>query len=188
VFGIDNPDDSLAPVLPQIEPFGAWSGWSGRWGASRGVIGGRFGGRSPASPGRQGQKWDHPAAWHGRARAAAPLRQSRRLVRQAGKATYPKLESIQARREDDRILVDYTLDPAPQRRATRLLVTLHRPEHDELVLASCPEQVSGTEGTVDVPVPAGVEGDLLVRASAYNPLRQRSDPLETPVEGDRPGG
>ena len=188
VFGIDNPDDSLAPVLPRIEPFGAWSGWTGRWGASRGVVGGRFGGRSPASPGRQGQKWDHPAAWHGRARAAAPLRQSRRLVRQAGKATYPKLESIQARREDDRIVVDYTLDPAPQRRATRLLVTLHRPEHDELVLASCPEQVSGTEGTVDVPVPAGVEGDLLVRASAYNPLRQRSDPLETPVEGDRPGG
>ena len=31
-------------------------------------------------------------------------------------------------------------------------------------------------------MPAGVEGDLLVRASAYNPLRQRSDPRETPVE------
>lgn len=188
VLGVDNPDDSLDPVLPQVEPFGAWETWTGRWGASRGVVGGKFGGRSPASPGRQGQKWEHPSAWHARARAAAPLRQSRRLVRLAGKATYPKLESIQARREGDRIVVDYTLDPAPQRRATRLLVTLHRPEQDELVLASCPEQVSGSQGTVDVPVPPGVEGDLLVRASAYNPLRQRSDPLQTPVEGDRPGG
>jgi hypothetical protein len=188
VFGIDNPDDTLDPVLPLLEPFGAWSGWRGRWGASRGVAGGRFGGRSPASPARQGDKWGRPAAWHSRARAATPLRQGGRLVRQAGKATYPKLEAIEARREGDRIVVDYTLDPAPQRRATRLLVTLHRAEQDELVLASCPEQVSGYEGAVDVPVPAGVEGDLIVRASAYNPLRQRSDPLQTPVAGDRPGG
>jgi hypothetical protein len=187
VFGIDNPDGSLPAVLPRVEPFGAWTGWGGRWGASRGVLGGRFGGRSPASPGRQGQKWDHPAAWHGRAKAAQPLRQSRRLVSQAGRATYPKLESISARREGDRVVVDYELDPAPQRRATRLLVTLHRPEQDELVLASCPEELSGVEGSVDVPVPEGVEGDLMVRASAWNPLRQRSDPLEATV-GDRPGG
>ena len=187
VLGVDNPDDSLDPVLPQVEPIGAWAGWSGRWGASKGVAGGRFGGRSPASPGRQGDKWGKPAAWHGKAKAAQPLRQSRRLVREAGKLTYPKLESISARREGDRIVVDYELDPAPQRRATRLLVTLHRPEQDELVLASSPEELAGVEGTVDLPVPEGVEGDLLVRASAYNPLRQRSDPLETAV-GDRPGG
>jgi hypothetical protein len=182
VFGIDNPDDSQPPVLPTVEPIGNWAGWSGRWGASRGVVGGKLGGRSPASPGKQGQKWDHPAAWHGRARAAAPLRQTGRLLPKAGTVTYPKLETIDARREGDRIVVDYALDPAPQRRATRLLVTLHRAEQDELVLASCPEQVSGTIGTVDVPVPEGVEGDLLVRASAFNPLRQRSDPLETPVQ------
>jgi hypothetical protein len=182
VFGIDNPDDSLAPVLPAVEPIGSWTGWTGRWGASRGVVGGKFGGRSPASPARQGAKWDHPATWHTRSRAATPLRQTGRLLPKAGAVTYPKLESIQARREGDRVIVDYALDPAPQRRATRLLVTLHRAEQDELVLASCPEQVSGVVGSVDVPVPEGVEGDLLVRASAYNPLRQRSDPLQAPVE------
>jgi hypothetical protein len=182
VFGIDNPDDTLDPVLPKVEEFGAWSRWTGRWGASRGVIGGRFGGRSPASPGRQGQKWDHPAAWHGRAKAAAPLRQSRGAIRQLGKATYPKLTSIEARRDGDRVLVDYALDTAPQRRASRLLVTLHRADADELVLVSCPERVSGPVGTVDVPVPEGVEGDLVVRASAYNTLRQRSDPQRTSVQ------
>ena len=184
VLGIDNPDGSLEPVLPRLEEFGVWASWSGRWGnSSGGITGGKLGGRSPASPGRQRKKWDQPAAWHAAAERAAPLRKGRKVVRQAGKATYPKLLSIDARRTDDRVLVDYALDPAPQRRASRLLVTLHR---GDAVLASCPEKVEGTTGTVDVPAP--VEGDLVVRASAYNVLRQRSDPLETTAAGDRPGG
>jgi hypothetical protein len=181
-FGVDNPDGSLPAILPRMEPFGAWERWIGRWGNSTGVVGGQFGGRSPASPGRQGQKWDHPAQWHLRARAATPLRKARFLVREAGKATYPKLLDIAARRVGDRVLVDYRLDPAPQRRATRLLVTLHRPDDARELLASCPEELDGPSGTVDVPVPAGVEGGVIVRASAYNVLRQRSDPLETLAE------
>jgi len=124
-------------------------------------------------------KWDHPAAWHLRARAASPLRQARKVVRAAGTATYPKLLAIEARREGDRVLVHYRLDPSPQRRATRLLVTLHRPEREAQLLATCPEKVEGTEGTVEVPLDAGVRGEVVVRASAYNTLRQRSDPLET---------
>jgi hypothetical protein len=179
VVGVDNPDGTLPPVLPAVEPFGGWERWTGRWGSSTGVLGGRFGGRSPASPGRQGMKWDHPAAWHLRARAATPLREGRRLVRAAGTLTYPKLEAVAARREGDRVLVDYRLDPAPHRRASRLLVTLHRPDARGQVLASSPEEVGGARGTVAVPLPPGVEGDVVVRASAYNALRQRSDPLET---------
>jgi hypothetical protein len=186
-FGVDNPDDTLPPLLPQIESFGAWTAWTGRWGNSTGVVGGRFGGRSPASPGRHGMKWDNPSAWHLRARAATPLRQGRKLVRALGKATYPKLLSIDARREDDRVLVDYRLDPAWRRRATRLLVTLHRPGHERQLLASCPEKIEGSQGTVDVPLKADVEGEVVVRASAYNVLRQRSDPLET-VADLTPGG
>jgi hypothetical protein len=187
--GVDNPDGSLAPVLPRLEEFGAWATWSGRWGNSVGVAGGLFGGRSPDSPGRQKQKWDSPAAWHTTARTTKPLRSAGRAARQAGKATYPKLQAIEARRVGDRVIVDYTLDPAPQRRASRLLVTLHRPGAEEELLVSCPEKLTGASGTVDVPVPSGVEGDVVVRASAYNVLRQRSDPLETTArEGDRPGG
>ena len=187
VIGVDHPDGSLPPVLPHVEPFGAWEDWTGRWGASTGVgsrfldgrLAGRFGGRSPASPGRQGMKWEHPTAWHLRARAATPFRSARRVVRAAGTVTYPKLLAIDARREGDRVLVDYRLDPAPQRRASRLLVTLHRPDREPQLLATCPEKIEGTEGTVDVPLAAGVEGEVVVRASAYNVLRQRSDPLET---------
>jgi hypothetical protein len=87
------------------------------------------------------------------------------------------------------VVVDYAVDPAPQRRASRLLVTLHRPGDEAELLASCPEKLAGPSGTVDVPLPPGVEGDVVVRASAYNALRQRSDPLETTAQtGDRPGG
>jgi hypothetical protein len=187
VIGVDNPDDTLPPILPTVEELGAWARWTGRWGNSRGINGGKWGGRSPAGPGRQNPKWDHPATWHGRAKARKPFKQGSRIVRQAGKATYPKLLAIDARREGDRVLVDYRLDPAPQRRASRLLVTLHRAGQEAEVLASCPEKVSGATGKVEVPVPASVEGELTVRASAYNVLRQRSDPLETST-GDRPGG
>jgi hypothetical protein len=175
VLGVDNPDGSLPPVLPRVEDFGAWHRWTGRWGASTGVLGGQFGGRSPSSPGRQGQKWDDPEAWHNRARRAEPLRRGRRAVRLAGAATYPRLTSLAARRDGRRVLVDWAVDPAPQRRATRLLVTLHRGEE---VLASHPLAIAGTAGTVEAPLPEDVTGPILVRASAYNSLRQRSDPLE----------
>jgi hypothetical protein len=179
VLGVDNPDDSLPPTLPRVEPFGAWQTWTGRWGNSAGVNGGQFGGRSPASPGRQGQKWDHPNAFHLRARAATPLRSGGRVVRQLGRATYPKLLEIDAAREDGRVRVEYKLDGAPQRKASRLLVTLHKPDDERQMLASSPERIHAREGVVEVPLPAGYEGDVVVRASAYNALRQRSDPLET---------
>ena len=178
-IGVDNPDDTLPPILPRLEEFGSWDDWTGRWGNSTGVRGGAWGGRSPASPGRQTQKWEHPATWHTTARATTPLRVASRAAREAGKATYPKLLDIDARRVDDRVLVEYRLDPAPQRRASRLLVTLHRPGDEDELLVSSPEKLEGAAGTVDVPVPPGVEGDVVVRASAYNVLRQRSDPLQT---------
>lgn len=183
ILGIDNPDDSLAPILPIVEDLGDWRSWAGRWGNSTGVGGGKFGGRSPASPARQGQKWEHPDAWHLRARAATPLRRARRVVRQAGQLTYPRLLDIDARREDGRVRVDYELDGAPLRRASRLLVTLHRPTDERELLASSAERIRKRSGTVEVPLPAGFEGDVVVRASAYNALRQRSDPLETRAEG-----
>jgi hypothetical protein len=66
-------------------------------------------------------------------------------------------------------------------------VTLHRPGLERRVLVSSPEKITGPRGTVEVAIPPGVEGELVVRASAYNALRQRSDPLET-TTGGRPGG
>jgi hypothetical protein len=82
--------------------------------------------------------------------------------------------------------VDWAVDPAPQRRASRLLVTLHGAGGE--LLSSHAVPISGSDGTAAVPVEPATE---MVRASAYNALRQRSDPLETAVatqEGDRPDG
>ncbi len=181
IIGVDNPDDTLEPVLPRVEALGDWKAWTGRWGASTGVLGGRFGGLSPASPARQGQKWSAPSAWHARARAATPLRRGRRVVRQAGKATYPKLTGLAASRAGDRVLVRYELDRAVQRRASRLLVTLHPAGRPGEVLISVAAPISARAGTVEVPLPAAAEGELVARGSAFNALRQRSDPLEAPV-------
>src|SRR4051812_20771249 len=186
VLGVDNPDDSLPPILPRVEEFGDWRTWIGRWGNSTGVGGGKFGGRSPASPGNQGQKWDSPNAWHTRGLARKPLRIGSNAVRQAGRATYPKLRSVAAERDDGRVRVAYELDPARLRKASYLLVTLHKPGDERQLLASSPEPIRAPKGVVEVPLPPGVSGDVVVRASAYNALRQRSDPLETQT-GDRPG-
>ena len=126
VLGVDNPDDSLPPILPHVEDFGDWRTWVGRWGNSTGVGGGTFGGRSPASPGKQGQKWDNPNAWHTRGLAKKPLRVGSQAVRQAGRATYPKLQSIDAERDDGRVRVAYELDPATP--AQGLLPARHAPQ------------------------------------------------------------
>ena len=83
--------------------------------------------------------------------------------------------------------VAYELDPARLRKASYLLVTLHKPDDERQLLASSPEPIRAPQGVVEVPLPPGVTGDVVVRASAYNTLRQRSDPLETQT-GDQPGG
>lgn len=56
--------DGRGTVLDTIEfrEFGDWSAWPGQWGNSTGV------GRSPDSPGRQHDRWNLPAVWHGKCR------------------------------------------------------------------------------------------------------------------------
>jgi hypothetical protein len=187
VIGVDTPDGGADPVLPRIETFGAWDSWPGRWGNSTGVLArfsrGRLGGRSPASPGRQGQKWEHPAAWHMRARLRTPARTMSRGVRQLGRLTYPRLRRLSARAEDGRLLVDWELDRVPLRGAQRLLVTLHPAEREEEVLLSHAAAIGGRSGTVTIPLPAPLPDEVVVRGSAFNRLRQRSDPLDAPVRG-----
>ena len=51
----------------------------------------------PGEPGNQGQKWDNPNAWHTRGLAKKPLRIGSQAVRQAGRATYPKLREHRRR-------------------------------------------------------------------------------------------
>jgi hypothetical protein len=185
LIGVDNPDGAVDHVLPRVEQFGGWVSWPGRWGSSTGVLArfsaGRLGGRSPAGPARAGQKWDHPAAWHRRAVLATPFRKVGRAVRSAGRLTYPRLRRLSARMGPEGVLVEWALDRVPLHGARQLLVTVHPATREEELLISHAAPIRGRSGVVTVPLDALPAGDLVVRASAYNSLRQRSDPLEAPV-------
>ncbi len=93
LIGVDNPDGAVDHVLPRVEPLGDWAMWPGRWGSSTGVLakysGGRLGGRSPAGPGHQGNKFKHPAVYHRRAAVSTPARRFGQVVRAAGRAHLP---------------------------------------------------------------------------------------------------
>lgn len=56
--------DGRGEVLDDLEwrDFGAWSSWPGRWGNSTGE------GRSPQSPGSQGERWSAPHRYHSKSR------------------------------------------------------------------------------------------------------------------------
>ena len=56
--------DGQGAVLDSIEwrDFGPWATWTGRWGNSRGE------GKSPESPGQQGDRWSAPHRYHSKAR------------------------------------------------------------------------------------------------------------------------
>ena len=141
------PTARSTPVLPTVEEFGSWSRWTGRWGAStrRRAAASSAVAAPPAPAARARSGTTRPP---GTVAPRRPRRCARPAARcaQARQGDLPEAHGSNARREGDRVLVDYALDPAPQRRASRLLVTLHRAGEDELVLASCPERVSGARG------------------------------------------
>jgi hypothetical protein len=61
---IEDDGDGKGAVLDEIEwrEFGPWVTWRGRWGNSTGK------GRSPQSPGRQGERWRRPHRYHSKSR------------------------------------------------------------------------------------------------------------------------
>ena len=179
--GIDNPDASTPALLPEIEEFGGWRAWPGRWGNSRGVLGiGRLGGESPRSPARQDVRWDRPSEYHGAARSAAAVALSR-AARTAGSMTYPRLTRLGARLEDAELVLDYELADRPLAGAGLLYVTVHESDpvddaRDGEVLLSTAVEIGARRGEAAVLLPRPV-ARCVVYGSAFNRLRQRSDPL-----------
>jgi hypothetical protein len=181
--GNDEPDGSLAPVLPaHLEEFGEWADWPGRWGGSRGkkVVFARLG-RSPDSPGCQGDRWSDPAAYHRKARRKTVWRRIGRLLRRLGARTYPKLSAVTALVDGRKLTVDYVVAPGLLRPATQLYVTVHDAVDPERIVLTHVEEISDRAGTVELELPDDLER-CLVRASAYNALRQRSDPVEAEAQ------
>ena len=185
--GIDNPDGSRPALMPELEQLGDWKAWPGRWGNSQGVLApiskGKLGGRSPASPARQGTRWERPLNYHRDGEKISVWRKLGRGIRLIGKASYPKLTSLSAEVEGQRLTVSYALHRSPLRSASQLYVTVHEPPAAAApdgalgeVLLSQSKEIARRHGSVELLLPEPL-AECRIVASAFNAARQRSDPL-----------
>jgi hypothetical protein len=175
MLGIDHPFTG-GPAAPELAvvPFGPWVRWQGRWGKAERTLGGRIG-SGPQSPARQGRKWSHPDAWHRRMRSRRLRVMLGRVIHAAGGWTFPRPPIIRhAEREAVRVAVEWQLDGRGPRRGRHLYVTLHE---GHFVIASRIVREANPVGTTTLLVPRD-RNPTAVMASAYNGLRQRSDPAE----------
>jgi hypothetical protein len=179
--GPDTPDGEGPAYRPRIERFGAWGVWPGRWGNSRGVLGGKLGGRSPASPGAQKGRWERPTAFHGQAQRKRPFGLVDRAIWRIGHATYPSKPRITATLDGKLLRGGLEVETSPIRRASRIYVTAHDPDEDgQPVLRSTVAPVDDGRAEFELLLPRA-PGRCLVRASAFNFLRQRSELSEVTV-------
>jgi hypothetical protein len=175
-LGTDNPDGSVAESLPALESFGDWSSWPGRWGQQVGPGG------SPASPECQKKQWD-PERFERSARRRPP-RHERGLWR-LGKRVYPETPTVfTAVREGDSVLVHWHVrrklrlawDWELRLRPTWLLITVHDADAAEPrpVVRRRTVRVGASSGETRIPLSDPAPGRLVVHATAFNALRQRS--------------
>jgi len=172
-IGIDHPYGDGPECCPNVEPFGDWVRWPGRWGNSERVIARRIG-NGPPTPSRQGSKWKSPAAFQrkmGRRKFRALLG---RLLYRLGKPFYPNPPALRARLQGKNCIVDFRLTNTRLRRSRHLYLTVHEGER---VIASRAVRYAGDSGTEILRlshVPESVE----VLGSTWNRMRQRSDLAE----------
>jgi hypothetical protein len=179
--GPDTPDGEGPAYRPRIERFGAWGEWPGRWGNSTGVLGGRLGGRSPASPGTQTERWERPTAFHSKVQLKRPFGLVDRAIWRVGHATYPSTPAISATLTGTVLRGELEVETSLVRRASRIYITVHDPDEEgQPVLRSTVVGVDDGHAEFEVLLPRAPDR-CLIRASAFNLLRQRSDLEEVTV-------
>ncbi len=64
IMGVEDETNGKGRIVEnyEIRDFGVWADYEGRWGNSKGK------GKSPLSPGQQGNRWHRPHAYHSSAR------------------------------------------------------------------------------------------------------------------------
>lgn len=156
---------SVRPAVNVISTTTRWPTWPGRWGNSD---------RSPASPGRQTERWDDPAGFNASGATAdcpgAPgsyiSRQSPHRPR-AGVHRRPR-PVISAVRDRRRVSVAYYVSGAPSRRSRRLHITVHSADPTRFAPSSAMKSLRRSSGHATLRLPLG-PGPFKVRASALGP-------------------
>jgi hypothetical protein len=181
--GADHPTPTGPYLRPTVVPFGKWENWRGRWGASRGVFGGRFnlGGTSPEAPIVQEPRWNRPNRYHRTAAARKPVALFFRIFWWLGKRTFPLAPILRlATIDNDRLTVTYTLRGDLLHFGRHLLLTVHSDDDVQALLASEVLRSAPDHGHHAMSLPPGT-ASCIVYASVFNSLNQRSDPVRLRV-------
>jgi hypothetical protein len=184
--GADHPTTEGPCRLPAVAEFGEWQEWRGRWGASKGPLGGHLnvGGTSPEAPIAQEQRWARPWAYHASAVARKPVAWFFQALWFLGKATFPLAPRLRAARlEGTRVTVDYELPTRGLHRGDRLLLTAHSADDTEDMLLSQVFEDADERGSAALELPREPQGGVKVYASVFNLLGQRSDPTNVVTSG-----
>jgi hypothetical protein len=175
--GTDSPDE-LGPLeAAEVEPFGAWTSWPGRWGGSRARIG-----TSPHGPACQGTKWANPGRYHTLQRGLKPWQRVLKAVWVVGHLTYPRRPEITAT-IDGTVVRGTFAKRGLIRRGRHLYVSAHSVEDRRLVGGPSIEKHVGGSGRFELELRSALDR-CLVHATAYNRFRQTSETAT--VEAARP--
>jgi hypothetical protein len=176
--GTDSPDE-LGPLeLPDVEPFGAWASWPGRWGGSR-----KRSGTSPEGPACQGSKWSNPDRYHALQRSVKLWQRALKGLWVAGHLTYPRRPSITAR-IDGTVVRGTFAKGGLIRRGRHLYVSAHSVGDRRLVGGPSIEDHVGGSGRFELELRSALDR-CLVHATAYNRFRQTSETATVEAERSR---
>jgi hypothetical protein len=169
-IGIDHPYGDGPEAWLELEPFGDWVRWPGRWGNSERVIARRIG-NGPPSPSRQDVKWTSPASFQRKTRRRKLRALLGRGLHRLGRPFYPNPPELRARREGKRCLVEYRLRNTTWRRSRHLYLTAH---DGERVVAS--RALRGArDSDIEILRLPYAPASLEIWGSTFNWVRQRSD-------------
>jgi hypothetical protein len=175
LIGIDHPRADGPPCEYPIAPFGRWARWPGHWGSAERAIFGE--GKGPPSPGNQGSKWTDPAAWHRKMRVQRFRYFLGKAIHFLGRLTFPKPPEItHATSDGHRAMIGWSMSRLRPRR--HLYITLH--DEDRVVASRIIKSAEGY-GATTMLLPQGVRADRVI-VTAFNVLRQRSEPAQARVE------
>ena len=167
--GTDSPDALGPRLLPEVEPFGAWASWPGRWGATRG-----WRGTSPAGPPCQGAKWTQPARYHRLSLSLKLWQKGLKGLWIGGHLTYPRCPRIEARIEGN-VLRGEVAKSGIFRRGRHVYLTAHALDDRRLVAGPRIVRNIRAAHRFELDLRAPVDR-CCVHATAYNVWRQTSDP------------